>query len=293
MLYNAEKFTSSASTLRMRAKRLISQPFPSILTNGYKRKVLDVFHNHGAIILANCTKDNERYLDPIKIRSSCANIFSEYLSLATEQFGELGLGKANGFRELVMKDLGRYDLNLDHLCVNPNAVKKRRSLTSNETKMQEAKDSIVDIIAPVLAIILEDEYRLNALGTVVSHPGTSAQRWHVDSSHLFRHSVPGIDLTLADISVQHSMELLPCHFVTVFFPLYEYSDAIGPTEVALGSHRRTSVLHNSTVEDQYPKDPVVDWIIGDDNAAVKTAKIDCDIGDIGTRAFLDTRTLSI
>ena len=52
--------------------------------------------------------------------------------------------------------------------------------------------------------ILGRGYKRNAQGLVISKCGAPAQRWHVDSSHLFP-TMPG----------------LPCHFVTVFCPLYQ------------------------------------------------------------------------
>ena len=55
-----------------------------------------------------------------------------------------------------------------------------------------------------LDTILGPGYKRNAQGLVISKCGAPAQRWHVDSSHLFA-TLPG----------------LPCHFVTVFCPLYQ------------------------------------------------------------------------
>lgn len=55
-----------------------------------------------------------------------------------------------------------------------------------------------------LDTILGRGYKRNAQGLVISKFGAPAQRWHVDSSHLFP-TLPG----------------LPCHFVTVFCPLYQ------------------------------------------------------------------------
>ena len=55
-----------------------------------------------------------------------------------------------------------------------------------------------------LDTILGRGYKRNAQGLVISKCGAPAQRWHVDSSHLFA-TLPG----------------LPCHFVTVFCPLYQ------------------------------------------------------------------------
>jgi hypothetical protein len=194
------------------------------------------------------------------------SILKEYIEAAHSK-GGLGLKKEGGYRELVQKDVGRFDLNLDHLIPRPGSV-YNRPFTSSEAKMREIFNVIENRIQGVLASILTDQYIVNAFGAVVSYPNTEAQRWHVDVSHLFQ--TDGSD---------SSLNALPCHFVTVFCPLFEYSEAIGPTEIALQSKALTSSLSNRTVEDQYPADTEVSEIL--DSPSVEVIKFQTNIGDIG------------
>ena len=66
--------------------------------------------------------------------------------------------------------------------------------------MRQLRDTVELAFRPILIELFGPNYRLNAQGCVVSQPGTTAQGWHVDSSHLF------------------ATAELPCHFVTCFVP---------------------------------------------------------------------------
>jgi ectoine hydroxylase-related dioxygenase (phytanoyl-CoA dioxygenase family) len=200
------------------------------------------------------------------------NILKEYRAIA-ETKGGLGLKKEGGYRELVQKDEGRFDLNLDHLI--PEKKHNIREYTETENAISNIFEYIEKRLRTVLSDVLTDQYVVNAFGAVVSHPNTTAQRWHVDSSHLFQ--VNSLDAKEAN---------LPCHFVTVFCPLYEFSEAIGPTEVALATQKRTAILANRTVEDQYPDDSVVASILS--GKEVQVMKINAKVGDI---IVMDGRTL--
>ena len=143
-----------------------------------------------------------------------------------------GIGKETGFREFVQKDENRFDLNFDD--------------TSDHESREFAASLREHVETTVghgfLDTILGPGYKRNAQGLVVSKCGAPAQRWHVDSSHLF--ATP-------------TLPNLPCHFVTVFCPLYQAHKAIGPTEFLPGSQLFTHVLENDEVFDQYPSDDTV------------------------------------
>ena len=92
---------------------------------------------------------------------------------------------------------------------------------------------------PLLREVLGPSYKKNSQGMVTSQLGAHAQGWHVDSSHLF-------------VGPPGQYGSLPCHFVTVFVPLFRSSIPIGPTEMVPGSHKVTCDLANEEVPDQYP-----------------------------------------
>lgn len=192
-------------------------------------------------------------------------LLNEYLELAQIK-GGLGLRKEGGFRELVQKDVGRYDLNLDHLIPSTNES-IQRNLSEAEQNMKNILIYVEQRIRCTLPLILSDQYIINAFGSVISFPGTEAQRWHVDVSHLFQ------------APVSSALGSLPAHFVTIFCPLYAFSEEIGPTEIALNSSSLTVSLGNRFVEDQYPIDSVVNGILS--HPQVHVIKFDANIGDIG------------
>ena len=71
-------------------------------------------------------------------------------------------------------------------------------MLKTENKLHQGPEFLREILG---------DYKLNAQGLVVSTYGAPAQGWHVDSSHLF--------------DMAHLPLFLPCHFVTVFCPLYD------------------------------------------------------------------------
>ena len=59
-------------------------------------------------------------------------------------------------------------------------------------------------------------------------------------------------LALVRRSRRVTRKATPCHFVTVFIPLFKSSLPIGPTEMVPGTHLLTSEMPNATIPDQYP-----------------------------------------
>ena len=223
------------------------------------------FDKNGVLIVPS-VKTSDEIQSGIQV---VGNLLEEYISIASTK-GGLGLRKENGYRELVQKDVGRYDLNLDHLLPMNEQKLNNRTLSSLELSTRQLALEVENTIKPYLTAILSDQYIVNGFGAVISKPGTEPQRWHVDSSHLF---YPATDT-------------LPCHFVTVFCPLFEYSESIGPTEIALRSAKYTGILNNKQVQDQYPEDDVVDSILS--NKDVHIIRNESNVGDIG---IMDGRTL--
>ena len=237
--------------------------FSALKVTGSVESDIASFNKYGVLIVAN-NKSEDKTLGQQVIRS----LLEEYIAVADTK-GGLGLRKENGFRELVQKDIGRYDLNLDHL-LPMNEKKLNRQLSPLEVSTRQLAAEVENTIRPYLNEILTDQYIINGFGAVISKPGTEPQRWHVDSSHLF----------------YPSAGILPCHFVTVFCPLFEYSEAIGPTEIALGSKIYTDILQNKTIENQYPTDVEVQSIINKPD--VQIVRNESNMGDIG---IMDGRTL--
>ena len=73
--------------------------------------------------------------------------------------------------------------------------------------------------------VLGDDAEHAFSGVVYSDPGSPAQCWHIDSPH---------------VSADH----LPPHALNVMVAVHDTPLAMGPTELAKGSHRLTNHLQN-------------------------------------------------
>lgn len=125
----------------------------------------------------------------------------------------LGLGAKNGFKELVMRSPGRYELSLLDCLDQVPDIKK-----------------IVAALEPLLPKCLGGGYKstlplkLCHLSLLVSTPGSTDQGWHADGGHA---------------SLQQH---LPCHCANVFIPLHDLPEEMGPTEFRPESHYLTRNL---------------------------------------------------
>jgi hypothetical protein len=126
----------------------------------------------------------------------------------------LGLGVKSGFREIVMRSPGRYEISI------LNSVKAGQGMPSLVR--------IKDLLAETVPILLEERswesLSVCNLSFVVSTPGSKEQAWHADGGH---------------VSLR---EHLPCHVFNIFVPLRNVSLQMGPTEFRPGSHIYTRNL---------------------------------------------------
>ena len=85
--------------------------------------------------------------------------------------------------------------------------------------------SNLPVIQTAVRALLGPKAYLEKAGLLVSHPGAEAQRWHMDTPHLF---------TVGS----H----LPPHSLSVFVPLVDLIPANGPTEFHLGTHQKANLV---------------------------------------------------
>ena len=117
----------------------------------------------------------------------------------------IGIGSAAGFDEVVQRSPGRWDIP-----ISPDEFGvEHRALPW----------------WPLIASVLGEDAEHSFSGVVYSEPGSPAQCWHVDSPH---------------VSADH----LPPHALNVMVALHDTPLAMGPTELARGSHRLTNHLQN-------------------------------------------------
>lgn len=232
----------------------------------------ELFRQHG-LVAHPCPQGSS--LDVVTWRQSAFALFDKYVALAKAAPSGFGLKKEGGYREIVEKDPGRFDLNMDHVL---NAA-----IDPDTAFMAAVRRHAEAVAAPLLRKLFGAGYILNSQGLVISLPGAMPQSWHVDSSHLFTHE----QLRDAHGGLEGQRgPVLPCHFVTVFVPLYRAraSSSLGPTQFLLGSAPPTVELPNATVDDQYPPPSVVERI----QSHSVDVTMECEPGDV---VVMDGRTL--
>ena len=118
---------------------------------------------------------------------------------------KIGIGSAAGFDEVVQRSPGRWDI----------------PISLDEFAVDDRALPWWPLITAVLGKHAEHSFS----GVVYSDPGSPAQCWHIDSPH---------------VSADH----LPPHALNVMVALHDIPPVMGPTELALGSHRLTNHLQN-------------------------------------------------
>lgn len=122
----------------------------------------------------------------------------------------LKCGAKHGFREVVMRSPGRYELSLLYCSERPSL------------------DSIFNALEPIVPPLLQestlDNLQLCHVSLLMATPGATDQSWHSDGGH---------------VSLS---EHLPCHALNVFIPLVDVPLELGPTEIRPGTHYHTRNL---------------------------------------------------
>jgi hypothetical protein len=153
-----------------------------------------------------------RGIVPGALLRSINDVMRARVALAMAALGDrpIGIGSRNGYRELVQRSPGRFDVPLHERDLMP---------------IWGAEGSAAAQV-PWLGLVravLGPEARPSFCGVVFSRPGSPAQQWHIDSPH-------------------EAAEARPAHAVNVLLALADISLEAGPTEVARGTHQLTNHL---------------------------------------------------
>ena len=128
----------------------------------------------------------------------------------------MGRGIKNGYREIVMRSPGRFEMTfgcLDESESHKN--KKNHTLLRRIRKhVTEEKDSVLHRLLSEL--FKKEDYYLCNMSIVIAVPGAAEQSWHADGGH--------VDLT------KH----LSCHCLNIFIPLVDVPLSLGPTQFKPG-----------------------------------------------------------
>jgi predicted nucleic acid-binding Zn-ribbon protein len=139
-------------------------------------------------------------------------------------------GRENGFQEIVMRNPGRYEINL-----------VRYQGGNDKIDMDPLVNTLKGIVTALFGMEGSPQTKLNMdMSLIVSTADSQEQPWHTDGAHL-------------DFS-QH----LPVHCLNIFIPLVNVPDERGPTEFSPKSHyltRQPSPMKISTDMMQKPLAP--------------------------------------
>jgi hypothetical protein len=122
----------------------------------------------------------------------------------------IGIGSRNGYRDLVQRSPGRFDVPMHEEDLKP--IWGDQGSTAPDVPW-----------LGLVRAVLGPHARPSFCGVVFSRPGSPAQQWHIDSPH-------------------EAAEARPAHAVNVLLALADIPLAAGPTEVARGTHLLTNHL---------------------------------------------------
>ena len=146
-------------------------------------------------------------LCPTDLTKSLLEVTKEKLEeqLAKLEGKDIGIGSAEGYTEICQRSEGRWDVPIDL---------KNFGIDHKKGPWW-----------PYIAKFLGDDAIVSHQGIVSSAPHSPAQEWHIDSPH-------------------DSKEHQPVHAINVLIALEDIDWSMGPTEVAVGSHKFTNHLDN-------------------------------------------------
>jgi hypothetical protein len=205
--YEPESYELRDSDRRHALQSVISTRFSEdgfvCLRNIVPRDAIDKWHSWSSHHFAQCFRDlyvHGHTLFPFQAKVE----YGGKIQYAMEQ------GVKNGFKEIVMRSPGRYEISVLN-------CKKHPSLNAIE-------DEIQTIIPPLLSQDSFVSLQLCHLSLVIASPSASDQSWHADGGH---------------VDIQRH---LPCHCLNVFIPLTDITSENGPTELRPSSHFITRKL---------------------------------------------------
>lgn len=160
----------------------------------------------------------------------------------------MGKLRKPGYKEIVHRFPGRYELSLNEIVVK-DGEKKQSSSSAVDAEIQSLYQDMPDLepiiekLEPVILSILRQhpDYKEGPQGEkynllrsmLISAPGSQNQQFHFDTRHL------------------HPDIHYPAHIINVFIPLVDIlTEELGPTEIMPASHWQTRLLQNPAKRDE-------------------------------------------
>ena len=158
---------------------------------------VDDFHNRGFTMLVDAIDPS--IIDQLRIQTM--SNYEDCMAIIAQKDHELGVGIKNGFKEIVQRHTGRFEM--------PHRMEEL------DCSFLEVEDSPV---RRVVTGILGEGYIVANRSAVISLPGAGDQAWHCDGPHM------------------SAKEHLPAHVLNVFIPLIPMTRELGATEFRPESH---------------------------------------------------------
>jgi hypothetical protein len=135
--------------------------------------------------------------------------------LASVKANIMKVGIKHGFREIVMRSPGRYEIALKE---------SSKFLQINNMPSLPELQQFLPFIPVFLNTSSWEDVQICHISLVLALPGSKEQSWHADGGH---------------VDLQHHQ---PCHCLNIFIPLLDLTSDLGPTELRPGTHVHTRNL---------------------------------------------------
>lgn len=172
----------------------------------HMKKVFEKLHDNGHTSFSAPQREIEGNRSAASLAAAASVAITNKVALEYA----LGPGVKNGFREIVMRSPGRYEISLLECKDCPSLV--------------EIQEKFETIVPRMLGEESLSALTLCHVSLVVASPSATDQGWHADGGHT---------------NIQKHM---PCHCLNIFLPLVDVSMENGPTELRPASHYITRNL---------------------------------------------------
>jgi hypothetical protein len=127
----------------------------------------------------------------------------------------MNIGITHGFREIVLRSPGRYEIALKE---------SSKFLQIDNMPSLQGLQSFLPSIPSLLNAKSWEDVQICHVSLVLAMSGSKEQSWHADGGH---------------VDLQHHQ---PCHCLNIFIPLLDLTSDLGPTELRPGTHYHTRNL---------------------------------------------------
>ena len=199
-------------------------------------KTVEEFRENGVAILP--LKIDDEFVKTSK--KKCLYAWEDALNRGKTIKGyDIKVGQEHGFKEIVHRATGRYDMQWK--------IDGEKHFLDEERVMNKFLPFVYQVLGG------ETMTNMNFNGCLFSVPGAKEQLWHIDGEHLFT-SEDNLELTgkknvdfFSKAEGGQVSSILPAHCLNIFIPLVDVESNNGGTEFCLGSHFNTKFFKDDII----------------------------------------------